>query len=171
MAELEIKGGNLEKETVRRVRQFLVDAGYGDRVIELDETARSAQEAATSIGTELGSIVKSLTFMIGDTMIMALVAGDQQCVSENLARALNLEGTPRRPDANEVKNVTGFSIGGVAPVASTTPMPLVIDHSLKRFDTLYAAAGHPHCIFPLTMTDLKRLSGGIVSYNIAKPIE
>ncbi|MBT4889965.1 MAG: YbaK/EbsC family protein [Rhodospirillales bacterium] len=171
MAELEVKGGYLEKEPVRRVRQFLLDVGYGDRVIELDDTARSAQDAANSVGTELGSIVKSLTFMIGETMVMALVAGDHHCVPESLARALNMEGNARRPEADEVKNVTGFSIGGVAPVASNNPMPLVIDHSLKRFETVYAAAGHPHCIFPVTVGDLKRLTGGIVSYSIAKPIE
>ncbi len=171
MTELETKSGNLEKQSVRRVRQFLLDAGYGDPVIELSETARSAQDAATSVGTELGSIVKSLTFMIGDVMIMALVAGDHSCVTTNLARALNLEGDAIRPDADRVKSTTGYSIGGVPPVASKTPLPLVIDHSLKRFETVYAAAGHPHCIFPIAPKDLSRLTGGIISYNIAKPMQ
>ncbi len=172
MADLENKGGNLENEPVRRVRQLLLDAGYGDRVIELAETARTAQDAADAIGTELGSIVKSLVFQLGDTMVMALVAGDHQCIPENLPRALNLDGAEAlRPDADAVKNVTGFSIGGVAPIGSATALPMVIDRSLKRFDVVYAAAGHPHCVFPVSISELKRITGGIISYNIARPIE
>ncbi len=171
MADLENKGGNLENEPVKRVRQLLLDAGYGDRVIELAETARTAQDAADAVGTELGSIVKSLVFQLGDTMVMALVAGDHQCLPGNLPRALNLDGDEaERPDADAVKRVTGFSIGGVAPIGSATALPMVIDRSLKRFDTVYAAAGHPHCIFPVSITELKRMTGGIISYNIAGPI-
>ncbi len=171
LEELENKGGYLENEPVRRVRRLLVEAGYGDRVIELAETARTAQDAADSIGTELGSIVKSLVYKLGDTMVIALVAGDHQCLPENLPRALALDGhEAKRPDADAVKDVTGFSIGGVAPIGSATPLPMVIDRSLKRFETVYAAAGHPHCVFPVSMTELKRMTGGIVSYNIAAPI-
>jgi len=123
--ELEDKGGNLENEPVRRVRRLLAGAGYGDRVIELAETARTAKDAANAIGTEQGSIVKSLVFQLGDTMVMALVAGDHQCVPENLPRALNLDGFEAvRPDADAVKAVTGFSIGGVAPIGSATALPM-----------------------------------------------
>ncbi len=172
MADLEHKGGNLENEPVRHVRQILLDAGYGDRVIELADTARTAQGAADAIGTELGSIVKSLVFQLGDTMVMALVAGDHRCIAENLPRALNLDGNDAtRPDADAVKSVTGFSIGGVAPIGSATPLPMVIDHSLKRFETVYAAAGHPHCVFPVSINELKRMTGGIISYSIARPLE
>jgi prolyl-tRNA editing enzyme YbaK/EbsC (Cys-tRNA(Pro) deacylase) len=166
----EKKAGYLENKPVRKVRQFLLDAGYGDRVIVLDQSARSARDAASSLGTELGSIVKSLTFMIDKTMVMVLVAGDHHCLIDNIPPALNMTGKVNRPDAEQVKSVTGFSIGGVAPVGSITALPLIIDHSLKRFDTVYAAAGHPHCIFPVTVSELKRLTGGIVSYNISKPI-
>ena len=172
MAELETKSGYLENEPVRRVRQILLDGGYGgygDRVIELAETARSARDAATSVGNELGSIVKSFIFSIDGTLVMALVAGDHQCLSENLPRALNLEGPVKRADADAIKDTTGFSIGGVSPVGLLNPLPVVIDRSLKRFETVYAAAGHPHCVFPLSVSELKRLSGGIVSYNIASP--
>lgn len=172
MAELEVKGGNLENEPVRRVRQLLADAGYGDRVIELADTARTAQDAADAICTDLGSIVKSLVFQLGDTMVMALVAGDHQCIPEHLPRALALDGhEAKRPDADAVKTTTGFSIGGVAPIGSTTKLPIVIDRSLKRFDTVYAAAGHPHCVFPATVVELRRMTEGIISYNIAKPSE
>jgi prolyl-tRNA editing enzyme YbaK/EbsC (Cys-tRNA(Pro) deacylase) len=171
MADLETRGGNLDRDSVKRVRQILVDAGYDDRVIELDDTARSAKDAAEAIGTELGSIVKSLVFSIQGRLIMALVAGDHTCVPENLARALNLEGDAESADAEAVKQATGFSIGGVAPIGSTTPLPIVIDRSLKRFDTVYAAAGHPHCVFPASIPDLKHLTGGIVSYNVAVPTD
>lgn len=172
MAELEIKGGNLENGPVRHVRQILLNAGYGDRVIELADTARTAQDAADAIGTELGSIVKSLVFQLGDTLVMALVAGDHQCIADNLPRALNMDGNAvTRPDADAVKSATGFSIGGVAPIGSVTTLPMVIDHSLKRFEIVYAAAGHPHCVFPARINELKRMTGGIISYSIARPLE
>lgn len=170
MTELETKGGKLENEPVRRVRRALVDGGYGDRVIELAETARSAADAAESLGVELGAIVKTLVFTVGRTPVMALVCGDNKCLEHNLARALNLEGDVGRLDADTVKLVTGFSIGGVAPVGMKKLLPTVIDRGFKRFETVYAAAGHPHCVFPASVTDLKRLTRGIVSYNIAEPI-
>ena len=171
MNELETKDGNLENEPVRRVRQALVDGGYGDRVVELADTARSAKDAAEALGVELGAIVKTLVFTVDKTPVMVLVAGDNKCLEENLPRALNLEGAVGRLDADTVKLVTGFSIGGVAPVGMKRLLPTVIDRSFKRFETVYAAAGHPHCVFPASVTDLKRLTRGIVSYNIAAPIE
>lgn len=171
MAELEDKGGNLDNEPVRRVRAILADHGYEDRVLELADTARSARDAAEALSVELGAIVKTLVFVVGDTPVMALVSGDHSCLEENLARALNLEGPVGRVDADTVKLVTGFSIGGVSPVGAKRMLPTVIDRSLKRFDKVYAAAGHPHCVFPATVTELKRLTRGIVSYNIAMPIE
>ena len=162
---------NLTKPAVKRVRKALSDAGLTDTVIELDETARTAEDAAGATGAELGAIVKSLVFLVGEQPVLALVAGDHTCLPENLPRAFNLEGEVRKTDAAEVKAATGYTIGGVAPVALDTVMPVVIDVSLKRFDTLYAAAGHPHCVFPVTMAELKKLTGGIVSYNIATPIQ
>ena len=171
MAELENKGGNLENDAVRRVRAILADNGYGDRVQELSDTARSARDAADALGVELGAIVKTLAFVVGRTPVMALVSGDNRCREENLPRALNLEGEVRRLDADTVKLVTGFSIGGVSPVGGKKMLPTVIDRSLKRFEIVYAAAGHPHCVFPASVTELKRLTRGIVSYNIAEPVE
>lgn len=161
---------NLTKPAVKKVRQALVDAGLNDTVIELDETARTAEDAAKSTGAELGAIVKSLVFVIGEQPVMALVAGDHTCKPENLPRAVNLEGEVTKASAEDVKAATGFSIGGCAPIAHAMELPIVIDVSLKRFDVLYAAAGHPHCVFPTTIQELKRLTRGIVSYNIAEPI-
>ncbi|MBL6942433.1 MAG: YbaK/EbsC family protein [Rhodospirillales bacterium] len=161
---------NLKKASVKKVRKALADAGLNDTVIELDETARTAEDAAKSTGAELGAIVKSLVFVIGEQPVMALVAGDHVCKAENLPRALNLEGEVSKASADDVKAATGFTIGGCAPIAHKMDLPMVIDVSLKRFETLYAAAGHAHCVFPTTVAELKRLTGGIISYNIAEPI-
>ena len=158
----------LERETVKRVRSALVDAGLADTVIELSNTARSAADAANAIGCELGAIVKSLVFNIDRRFVMALVAGDHKCLESTLPAALCLEGKVGRPKASEVKAITGFTIGGVAPIGMTERLPMVIDQSFKRFDTLYAAAGHPHCVFPIVFTDLQRITGAIVTLNIAE---
>lgn len=170
MTERQPPDGTPGRKAVGRVRRALMDAGYGDRIRELDETARSARDAATAINTALGSIVKSLVFSIDGQLVMALIAGDRRCEPQALARALNLAGEVKKADADTIKNHTGFSIGGVAPVGSVNPVPVVIDHSLTRFDTVYAAAGHPHCVFPASVDDLKRLTGGCVSPDIAIPL-
>ncbi len=159
----------LENEPVKKVRAALIEAGVGDNVIELQETARSAEDAAISLGVELGSIVKSLVFLVDEQPVMALIAGDHKCKPDILPRALNLEGEVRRCDADEVRAATGFAIGGVAPVALILDMPVLLDVSLKRFDTLYAAAGHPNCVFATSVNELKKLTGCIVSYAIAEP--
>ena len=160
----------LKRETVKRVRTALVDAGLADTVIELSNTARSAADAADTIGCELGAIVKSLVFNINRRFVMALVAGDHKCLESALPAVLCLEGKVGRPKANEVKAITGFTIGGVAPIGMTERLPMVIDQSFKRFDALYAAAGHPHCVFPIVFTDLQRVTGAIVTFNIAEPL-
>lgn len=159
----------LTKETVKRVAAALEAAGLEGRIVELQEKARTAEDAAKALGVEKGSIVKSLVFLIGEQPVLALVAGDHVCRPENLPRALNLEGDVRKADADEVQAASGFSIGGVAPVGLALELPMVIDVSLKRFETLYAAAGHPGCVFSASVTELKRLTKGIVSYNIAQP--
>ena len=152
---------------VRRVQAALAEAGSGAEVIALASTARSAEDAAQSIGTPLGSIVKSLVFTVAGTPVMALVAGDRRCDAQALGQALGREGKVRRADADAVRAATGFSIGGVAPLAHETPLPVAIDASLGRFETVYAAAGHPHCVFATTIDELERLTGGTVTAEIA----
>lgn len=134
----------------------------------LATTARSAQEAADSIGCPLGAIVKSLVFRIGDQAVLALVAGDRQCNAAALPDALGLAGEAERADGRWVREVTGFAIGGVAPVGHATPLPTAIDASLGRFETLYAAAGHPHAVFPTSLAELARLTGGKVCEGLAR---
>jgi len=157
----------LENDSVKRVQTALADAGSEARVMELADTARSAKDAAASIGTELGSIVKSLVFTVGGQSVMALVSGDRNCREDQLPRVFNLKGDVKRADADAVKAATGFSIGGVAPVGMTGSMPVVIDVGLKRFETVYAAAGHPHCVFPTSAAELRRMTDGLISYAIA----
>jgi len=159
---------NLENPSVIRVRARLAELGAASEVIELSDTARSAQDAADSIGTELGSIVKSLVFAVAGQPVMALLAGDRQCDTKALPAELRLEGKCKRADADLVRDATGFAIGGVAPVAHVLALPIVIDASLARFETVYAAAGHPYCVFATSLAELERLTGGIVTETIAK---
>ena len=170
-AQLVMKGdpmSNLDNEPVKRVRDALLAAGLEDKVIELKETAKTAADAAKALNVEQGAIVKTLVFVVGEQPVMALVAGDKTCKEDALPRALSLAGEVTPTTANDVQAATGFSIGGVAPIGSIMELPVVIDVGLKRFEMLYAAAGHPHCVFPTNVTELKRLTGGIVSYAIAE---
>ncbi|MEX2312357.1 MAG: YbaK/EbsC family protein, partial [Rhodospirillales bacterium] len=147
---------HLERPAVKRVRDALLAAGLHDTVMALAASARTAEDAAEALGCAQGAIVKSLVFCVGTRFVMALVAGDHHCLEANLPKVLNLSGTVRRPQASEVKGITGFTIGGVAPLGMTHPLPMALDTSLRRFDTIYAAAGHPNCIFPIAFTDLAR---------------
>jgi len=163
---------NLESETVKRVRQALTDAGLPDTVREFPDSVRNAAEAASALGVEHGAIVKTLVYTVGNRYVLALVAGDHLCNEDQLGRALNLEGAVVRPTADLVRAVTGFAMsgpcGGVSPVGGVSTLPVAIDASLKRFDTVYAAAGHSRCVFETSMDVLKHLTKGVVSYAIAK---
>lgn len=159
---------NLDHPAVKRVQAALEAAGSEARVIALAETARSAEDAAASIGTPLGSIVKSLVFMVEGRAVMALIAGDRRCDTAALPAALGLAGKAKRADADQVRAATGFAIGGVAPVAHETLVPVAIDASLARFETVYAAAGHPHCVFATTVAELERLTGGTLAADIGR---
>lgn len=155
-----------EGASVRRVREALAAAGSPARIVELAETARSAEDAARSVGCELGAIVKSLVFSVGGRPVMALVAGDRRCDPRALPEALDLTGAVRRADAQMVRDATGFAIGGVAPVGHD--LPVAIDASLGRFDELWAAAGHPHCVFATSVHELVVLTRGRLSDRIAE---
>jgi prolyl-tRNA editing enzyme YbaK/EbsC (Cys-tRNA(Pro) deacylase) len=159
----------LERDSVRRVRAALAAAGSDAQPIELAETARSAEDAARAIGCELGQIVKSLVFAIDGRPVLALVAGDRRCRLQALPAALGLAGSVGRADAEVVRRVTGFAIGGVPPLGHLEPLPTAIDASLWRYGTVYAAAGHPHCVFPASPDELAAMTGGAVDAAIAEP--
>lgn len=157
----------LENASVRRVREALADVGALHEVLALPTSARTAQEAADSLGVPLGAIVKSLVFIIGERPVMALVAGDRQCVTAALPAVLGLEGKAKRADAEAVRDATGFAIGGVAPVAHPGVLPIAIDGSLARFEAVWAAAGHPHCVFRTSLEELRRITPGVVADDIS----
>jgi prolyl-tRNA editing enzyme YbaK/EbsC (Cys-tRNA(Pro) deacylase) len=160
----------LDRASVRRVQAALETAGSTARVIALAETARTADDAAASLGVPVGAIVKSLVFTVAAGPVMALVAGDRRCETKTLARVLGLAGKVRRADAEIVREATGFSIGGVAPLAHPQDLPTTIDASLGRFEAVYAAAGHPHCVFATTLAELAELTGGTVTEEVATPL-
>ncbi len=157
----------LQRPSVRRVQAALSAAGSSARVIPLTDTARTAEDAARALGCALGQIVKSLVFTVGGEPVMALVAGDRRCETAALKVALGYGGKVRRADAETVRAATGFAIGGVAPVGHYGRLPTTIDASLQRFDQIYAAAGHPHCVFATTVEELQGLTGGIVEATIS----
>jgi prolyl-tRNA editing enzyme YbaK/EbsC (Cys-tRNA(Pro) deacylase) len=158
---------HLDHPAVRRVEAALREKGSRAEVIALETTARTADDAARSLGVAIGAIVKSLLFTIDGDPVMALVAGDRRCDTRALAPALGRSGLVLRADAERVRQATGFVIGGVAPLAHPTPLPTAIDDSLGRFETIYAAAGHPFCVFPTTLLELSLLTGGAVTKGIA----
>lgn len=157
----------LERKTVKRVRAALLAGGAKDTVIELADTARSAADAAKALKVPQGAIVKSLVFVIGDQPVLVLVAGDRVCLKDVLPRTFFLNGKVTRPRAEKVQKLSGFSIGGVAPLGLIQPMAVVMDVSLKRFPNIYAAAGHPRAIFKTDPLALRKLTGATFSYAVA----
>jgi prolyl-tRNA editing enzyme YbaK/EbsC (Cys-tRNA(Pro) deacylase) len=157
----------LDHPAVLRVQGALREKGSRAEVIELETTARTAEDAARSLGVPVGAIVKSLLFTIDGDPVMALVAGDRRCDTRALAPAFGRSGLVLRADPERVLQATGFVIGGVAPLGHPVPLPTAIDDSLGRFETVYAAAGHPHCVFPTTILELSLLTGGAVTKGIS----
>lgn len=157
----------LSSLSVQRVRQALVEAGSRAEVIALAQTARTAEDAARACGVPVGAIVKSLVFEIADDPVLALIAGDRRCDLAALPSVFGRARDAKRCDAARVRAVTGFAIGGVAPIGHITTLPTVIDASLARFDRLVASAGHPYCVFATTLDELVRLTRGTLSATIA----
>ncbi len=158
---------------VQRVAAFLQERGHAHLPVMLDGAARTAQQAADALGVELGQIAKSIVFRrkVDDVAVMVVTSGDQR-VDERKVEALVCPDGKRlgRADAEFVKAKTGFSIGGVSPVAHATPVVLLIDQSLLRFDEVWAAAGHPNAVFRLTVNELAGLSGAPIVDAAATPI-
>jgi len=146
--------------SVARVRAALSALGAAAEIVALPGTARTAADAAAAVGCPLGAIVKSLVFELDGRLVLALIAGDRRCDGVVLARALGASNAARRADADRVRAETGFAIGGVAPIGHTTTLPTAIDASLGRFASVYAAAGHPYCVFRTSAAELARLTGG-----------
>ena len=151
----------LNKEPVKRVQEFIAQFDPNLKVLNLDTTARTAKDAAESLGCEVGAIVKSLVFKADDTFLICLVAGDKQCSLNKLKKIINKKDVCMA-NADEVKSNTGFSIGGVAPIAHIKQLNILIDKSLSRFQNVFAAAGHPNSIFKIEYAQLIQMTKGTV---------
>ncbi len=148
--------------SAQRVQDALQQLGYSGKVIELESSTRTAAEAAQAAGCEVGQIVKSLVFVLepAQAPVLILVSGANRVHEKRLGRLLG--GTLARADAELVRAVTGYAIGGVPPVGHKTPMPTYIDEDLLQYSTIWAAAGTPNAIFQISPSELVRLSGGQV---------
>ena len=151
----------LNKEAVKRAKEALKKFNSEIKVIELEQTARTANDAANSLNTEVGSIVKSLLFRNEENFFLCLVSGDKRCSLNKLKKFFNSKDlSMASPD--EVKDQTGYTIGGVSPVGHKNKLEIFVDESLNRFKNLYAAAGHPNCIFKINFDELLNLTNGVV---------
>jgi len=151
----------LSKEPVKRVQEFIAQFDPKLQVLTLNTTARTAKDAAESLGCEVGAIVKSLVFRADDTFLICLVAGDKRCSLNKLKKVISKKDVCMA-NAEEVKTNTGFSIGGVAPIAHLKKLNILIDQSLGRFQSVFAAAGHPNSIFKIEYSQLVQMSKGEV---------
>ena len=149
----------LEKEPVKRVQKFITQFDPKLKVLVLDTTARTAKDAAVSLSCEVGAIVKSLVFRADDTFLICLVAGDKRCSLNKLKKVISKKDVCMA-NADEVKVNTGFSIGGVAPIAHLKKLNILIDQSLSRFTNVFAAAGHPNSIFKIEYNQLVQMTKG-----------
>ena len=144
--------------SVIRVQQRLVELNVAGEINVLADSARSAREAADALGVNVGQICSSLIFASAGIPILILTSGRHRVDTEKVAREQNL-ATLERADADLVKNQTGFAIGGVAPIGHLNPIRTFIDKALAEYPVVWAAAGHPHAVFPTTFTELLRITG------------
>ena len=149
----------LDKEPVQRVEKILKNFDKSQNIIVLETSARTALEAASSLGCEVGAIVKSLLFKTENSYTLCLVAGDKRASLNRIKKALKIKDASMA-SAEDVKNITGYTIGGVSPVGHLKKIEVLIDKSLSRFNLLFAAAGHPNCVFKIDFTKLQKITNG-----------
>ena len=151
----------LNKEPIKRAEKLLKEFDQKQKIIVLKNTARTALEAASSLGCEVGAIVKSLLFKTENTYTLFLISGDKRASLNKIKKALNIKDASMA-SAEEVKDITGYTIGGVSPVGHLKKISVFIDNSLKRFEHLYAAAGHPNCVFKINFENLQKITNGSI---------
>ena len=149
----------LNNEPVKRVDKFIRNFDSNLKILVLKNSARTAQDAANALKCEVGAIVKSLLFRTENNFLICLVAGDKRCSLNKLKKILKKKDVSMA-DADEVKKNTGFSIGGVSPVAHIKKLDILIDVSLIRFKNVFAAAGHPNCVFKISYKQLIEITNG-----------
>ncbi len=151
--------GVIEKSAVKRVKQALISNGLSTEITVLTESARSAAEAASALGIEVGQIASSIIFKLSDQKpLLVITSGRHRVDTELVADKLGIDKLDR-VDADYVKENSGFSIGGVAPIGWTNPPAIVIiDEALSEYEVVWAAAGHPHAVFPSSFNELKSMA-------------
>ena len=151
----------LDKEPVKRAEKFLKNFDQSLEVLVLENSARTAQDAAAALACDVGAIVKSLLFRTESTFILCLVAGDKRC-SLNKLKKIKDKKDISMATPEDVKAQTGYTIGGVSPIGHLEDIEIIIDNSLERFNELYAAAGHPNCVFKINYNDIQKITNGKV---------
>jgi len=147
----------LSKEPVQRANKSLKEFNQNLNIICLEQTAKTAQDAATALGCNVGAIVKSLLFKASDTFILCLVSGNKKCSLNKLKKITEIKDISMAvPD--DVKRITGYTIGGVSPVGHLEKVKIFLDSTLDRFEDIYAAAGHPNCVFKISFNDLHKIT-------------
>ena len=149
----------LNKEPVKRAEKCLKEFDENLSVVELENSAKTALDAANSLNCEVGAIVKSLLIKIENDFLLCLVSGDKRC-SLNKLKKISEKKNVRMASADEVKSQTGYTIGGVSPVGHINKIQIFIDNSLSRFTDIFAAAGHPNAVFEIDFKNLKALTSG-----------
>jgi prolyl-tRNA editing enzyme YbaK/EbsC (Cys-tRNA(Pro) deacylase) len=151
----------MAQRTPEDVQAALAALGVESKVQHFTTPTATATQAAEAIGTTLGSIVKSLCFLVDGKPVLVLAAGDKQVDDRKLGTLYDVSRKKVKiADAETTIETTGFAPGGVSPVALAATIPIHIDQSLGRFETVYAAAGSPHAIFPIKLVELVRVTGG-----------
>ena len=151
----------LDKAPVKKVQKFLKEFDPNQEVVVLNNSARTAREAAASLGCEVGAIVKSLLFKTDQNYVLCLIAGDKRASLKKIKKILKTKEA-YMASADDVKDITGFTIGGVSPIGHLNKIDILIDNSLQRFDHLFAAAGHPNCVFKMSFGDLIKITKGSI---------
>jgi prolyl-tRNA editing enzyme YbaK/EbsC (Cys-tRNA(Pro) deacylase) len=153
----------INRKAVTKVKNYLNKFDENIELIVLDETARTAIDAANSLKTEVGSIVKSLLFKdIDNNYYLCLVSGDKYVSTDKISQLVGL--TIKKTTAQECKEFTGYSIGGVSPIAhDNKPKLILIDKNLSKYEKVFAAAGHPYVVFGVTYLELVKLTNGTVN--------
>lgn len=151
--------GILEKAAVKRVQVALRENGIASEIKVLADSARTAEDAASALGIEVGQIASSLIFLLPDgSPLLIITSGRHRVDTELVAKRLGVEKLGR-VDADFVKEKSGFSIGGVAPIGWISPATIVIDQALNDYEVVWAAAGHPHAVYPTSFTELITCTG------------
>jgi len=148
-----------EQQSVITVRDTLARLGAQGEVRRLDDSARTAKEAAAALGIEVGQIASSVIFLADGEPVLVIASGGHRV--DTMMLSAILDGAQiTKADADDVRAATGFAIGGVAPVGHPEPVRTIVDIALSRYDEVWAAGGHPHYVFPTSYDELLRITAG-----------